>query len=396
MAFFKCPLTQKLICEPVALQDGQVCERAAIEEWFRRGHCTSPLTGLSLSSFELVHMPEVTRMVAQYIDKHNDEDLPQLDSHFIDKVVSSFQTQYTAEVVPEGHGDYGLDVQVVPAQTQGARGALSAEMQVSRVADFVPLLAAGSMAEIDYAVQALENLVVYDPGDNIKNHSVALAIRNVGGIRSLALLAHNGTRSQRESAGFILWKVCVPENENSFAQNGVPFALYTLLQTGTPTAKTYAQRALSEMEAVAQKRRLSIQLSDDHAAPIITEMLAKLSDEPSEAVHTLMRLADLAATDPDNPVAIKNCSGVPLITELLQHGSMAVREAAAIAISSICVPENELDIRQAGVVAALRALDFEGAPSAQYVASHALEALTRLEADRRVIEAQKRALLPGG
>merc|ERR1711968_81692 len=102
-----------------------------------------------------------------------------------------------------------------------------------------------------------------------------------------------------------------------------------------------------------------------------------------------MQLADLATTDPDNPIAIKNCNGVPLLAKLLRDGPMAVREAAAMVIFNICVPDNEKDIKEAGAVAALRALDFEGPSSAQYVASQALDTLTRLEADRRFLEAQK-------
>merc|ERR1719502_1306210 len=107
-----------------------------------------------------------------------------------------------------------------------------------------------------------------------------------------------------------------------------------------------------------------------------------------------MQLADLATTDSDNPIAIKTCNGIPVLMKLLQDGPMSVREAAAMVIFNICVPENEKDIKDAGAVAALRALDFEGPPSAQYVASQALDTLTRLEADRRFVEAQKRALWP--
>jgi len=415
MAFFKCPLTEKLICDPVSLEDGQVCERVAIEEWFRRGHQSSPLTGLALQSMELKPVPEAKRTVAQYIDQHPSECLPQLDPVTIDRAITAFQAQCTAEVVMENPGDFGWEVKVVPAQKYGASAALGADMVASRIADLVALLGTGPdlesekgvadsgerMAEKNHALQTLENLCIYNPGDKIKNNSIALAIRNTGGIRPLAALAHNGTRAQQDSAGFLLWKIAIPENEKSFAQANVPFALYTLLQRGTAEAKKYAQNALDELEKVAETRRLRVQLSDDRSdyrIPLLIEQLSEdalqNSEHTSEAVNILMKLADLAAIDPDNPMAIKNANGIPLVTKLLEGGSMALREAAAMVMLNICVPQNELAIKDAGAVSALRALDFEGPPSAQYVATKALETLMRLEADRRFVEAQKRALWP--
>jgi len=153
-----------------------------------------------------------------------------------------------------------------------------------------------------------------------------------------------------------------------------------------------AQNALDELEAVAQKRRLTVDIEDGDSDPRIPILIAKLSADAPETANILMQLADIASIDPDNPIAIKNCNGITPVTNLLQHGSMVTREAAATVVLNICVPENELDIRAAGGVTALRALDFEGPPSAQSVATQVLETLMRLEADRRFDEAQKRAV----
>jgi hypothetical protein len=50
---FFCPLTMKLLRDPVITADGQTYERTEIESWFARGHKTSPLTGAELTNTHL-------------------------------------------------------------------------------------------------------------------------------------------------------------------------------------------------------------------------------------------------------------------------------------------------------------------------------------------------------
>lgn len=64
---FQCPITQDLMRDPVCTVDGQVYERAAIMEWFRRGHYTSPLTGMILPSLALVDEYPLRRAIEEYL-----------------------------------------------------------------------------------------------------------------------------------------------------------------------------------------------------------------------------------------------------------------------------------------------------------------------------------------
>ena len=63
----ECPLTYELFEDPVTLEgDGIVYERGAIEQWLRRGHMTSPVTGLPLGAGQTRLIPnEAVRARAQ-------------------------------------------------------------------------------------------------------------------------------------------------------------------------------------------------------------------------------------------------------------------------------------------------------------------------------------------
>lgn len=51
--YLLCPITRELMTDPVICEDGQTYERSAIEQWFRRGHHTSPATNASLRQLSL-------------------------------------------------------------------------------------------------------------------------------------------------------------------------------------------------------------------------------------------------------------------------------------------------------------------------------------------------------
>lgn len=64
---FKCPITQEVMRDPVMTQDGQVYENESIQEWFRRGHRTSPVTGAELTNLALSPEVPLRRAIEEYM-----------------------------------------------------------------------------------------------------------------------------------------------------------------------------------------------------------------------------------------------------------------------------------------------------------------------------------------
>ncbi len=50
---------QEPYVDPVMAADGHVYERAALTDWFERGHRTSPSTNLPLENLNMTSQPEV-------------------------------------------------------------------------------------------------------------------------------------------------------------------------------------------------------------------------------------------------------------------------------------------------------------------------------------------------
>lgn len=64
---FKCPITCEVMRDPVVTQDGHVYESEAIQEWFRRGHRTSPVTGAVLANLALLPEVPLRRAIEEYM-----------------------------------------------------------------------------------------------------------------------------------------------------------------------------------------------------------------------------------------------------------------------------------------------------------------------------------------
>jgi len=60
----------ELMMDPVQTADGQVYERVAIGEWFRRGNRTSPLTGLTLPNRKFTPFRQLKSAIDDYIEAY--------------------------------------------------------------------------------------------------------------------------------------------------------------------------------------------------------------------------------------------------------------------------------------------------------------------------------------
>lgn len=61
-----CPITGDLFLVPVLTEDGQTYEKSAIEQWFKCGHMKSPLSGIKLSSKNLILNRKIQDLVNYY------------------------------------------------------------------------------------------------------------------------------------------------------------------------------------------------------------------------------------------------------------------------------------------------------------------------------------------
>ena len=78
---FYCCISQDIMNEPVKTVDGHTYDKASIERWFQHNN-TSPLTGLHLTSKELLPCDQLKVQIEKFIQFN-------IDKKYIDSKVSS-------------------------------------------------------------------------------------------------------------------------------------------------------------------------------------------------------------------------------------------------------------------------------------------------------------------
>ncbi|XP_058092082.1 U-box domain-containing protein 6-like isoform X2 [Magnolia sinica] len=92
---FKCPISSKLMFDPVVIASGQTFERIWIEKWFSEGHDTCPKTQKKLSHFSLTPNSCLKDLISKWCREHNVTiQNPCLQS--IPEALSSWNTSYSS------------------------------------------------------------------------------------------------------------------------------------------------------------------------------------------------------------------------------------------------------------------------------------------------------------
>lgn len=66
---FLCPITQQMMENPVVVADGHSYEREFIDQWFKRGNRTSPLTNQPLDNFTLAPNLALKKAISDFKQK---------------------------------------------------------------------------------------------------------------------------------------------------------------------------------------------------------------------------------------------------------------------------------------------------------------------------------------
>eukprot|EP00614_Pseudopedinella_elastica_P027893 CAMPEP_0172624398 /NCGR_PEP_ID=MMETSP1068-20121228/136311_1 /TAXON_ID=35684 /ORGANISM="Pseudopedinella elastica, Strain CCMP716" /LENGTH=182 /DNA_ID=CAMNT_0013433343 /DNA_START=84 /DNA_END=628 /DNA_ORIENTATION=- len=66
---FMCPISGRLLKDPVVTADGHSYERSEIESWFKLGKASSPLTGATLPHTQVVRNHGLRAAVIEYLER---------------------------------------------------------------------------------------------------------------------------------------------------------------------------------------------------------------------------------------------------------------------------------------------------------------------------------------
>lgn len=64
------PMTHEVMRDPVTLEDGHSYDKASIQEWFRRGNHTSPITNLTVNCTTMIPNVTLKKAIEEMTEVH--------------------------------------------------------------------------------------------------------------------------------------------------------------------------------------------------------------------------------------------------------------------------------------------------------------------------------------
>ncbi|XP_073387207.1 uncharacterized protein [Physcomitrium patens] len=341
---YLCPITRELMVDPVTLSTGQTYDRAPITTWINNGHYTCPVTGLTITSTDLVPNHALRHAIGRWADDH-------------------------AIKLPESMPVPAIVQRIVaPTQRLLEWGQCLPDAKAPVVVA-VRSLYRGNSREQEAALEEIYT-IAKDGGEESR-----CIIAEVGVIPALIFLLQNGTLLARELAAKCLRFLCRSTNTmiTQAATSGIPF-LVSLLHQGTLDACEAAAGALVNLSARNEANKLTIA-----AAGAIPWLIRMLDGKGMFSSFTTQEIASAAlcnlAVNEQNRDEVAKGGAIPKLIQVVSDcPTPEAGEYAAHALGSLSCDnfENASLMIAAGAAEVLIAMAGPGTPWTQEAAARAI------------------------
>lgn len=398
---FFCPLSLKLMTDPVIVASGRTYERTAIKKWIDLGFTVCPMTRQTLAHTNLTPNHIVKDLIANWCAS-NDVKLPDpgdsglletlQDSHSRGESMSpELGSKDTSGLVSTGicrEGTFPLH----PHATSSSSYLSGIETQVFKLVEDLKSSSVDTQREaiaelrllakdkMDYrivignsgAISLLAELLYSSDATTQENAVTALLnlslndeiktlIADANAIEPLIHVLQTGSPEAKENAATTLYSISkVGDNKVRIGKSGAIKPLVDLLANGTPRGKRDAATALFNLSTSPENRVCIVEAG---AVKHLLELIDPATGMVDKAVVVLSYLAKI----PEGRTAIGEQGGIPLLVEVVELGTARGKENAVAALLLLCANSRRfcnMALKE-GAVPSLAALVHSGTPRAK-------------------------------
>lgn len=376
---FLCPISTKLIRDPVVVATGQTYDRKFIQAWLDAGHRTCPKTQQILPHFVLTPNYLLGMMIQQWCQA-NGLELPINTAAVTNSVkITAKERKHVATLVDELSGDHYESrrreaARELRALTRNQPSYRSYIGEARIIPILIPLLLSPDLETQEHMVTTLLNLSIHEANKSL--------IAEEGGIPPIVEVLRSGNMAARENAAAALFSLsAVDENKAQIGACGAIPPLVELLRNGNTRGKKDAASALFNLCIYPPGNR-----SRGVRAGLVALLLEFMSN-PEEAMRDeSLAILTILSSHEEGAKAIGDAGALPLLIEYIKaEGSPRNRENAVIILSALCsndpryLKELKNSDRSAGYKQALTDLSLTGTSRARRKASALIDQIQRYQ-----------------
>ncbi|XP_024968972.1 U-box domain-containing protein 5-like isoform X1 [Cynara cardunculus var. scolymus] len=413
---FKCPISLKLMYDPVVIDSGQTFERMWIQKWFDEGHDVCPKTNRKLSNFSLTPNTAMKDLITRWCETHrvtlSDPCIQlstdanawenscssvnslssmysfQLPVDFSNLSLSSLDSSHTAEDTRE------LDVESL---SQELDDALPWEFQCKIVEDLMTCLKrddrACKLISLGNLVESLVKfLKVARAINDVKAQRIGclLLLLLVGESRNVKYLSEDAyvliaeflESEVIEEALAITEVLSSHQNcQSEIASSGALPYIFKILDTQIREIQTPALKILYNLTLTRNVRSLIV--SSDLIPKLVT-----LCEDDSLSRYCIAILTNLCSNQDDKSIIAETNGCVPFIAKVLESESCEEQDQALEILLSLCSQSIQYCrlVMDEGVIPAVVSISINGNDKGRAKAHEMLRLLRDIEHEDYVEE----------
>lgn len=381
---FRCPISLKLMSDPVIVSSGQTYDRDCIKKWLEEGNSTCPKTKETLTSDTVTPNYALRSLIAQWCESNGIEPPkrpknPQPSS----KASSSSSSPPSDEQLkiqellrklasqrPEEQRSAAGEIRLLAKQNNHNRIAIAASGAIPLL---VNLLTTSSDETQEHAVTSILNLSIFQ-------ENKGRIVSTFGAVPGIVHVLKKGSMEARENAAAALFSLSViNENKVTIGAAGAISPLVNLLSEGSERGKKDAGTALFNLCIFQGNKGRAVR------AGLVPVLMRLLTEPEGRMVDEALAILAILSSHPEGKVVVGAADAVHYMVEFVRSGSPRNKENAAAVLVQLCSwdPQHLVEADKLGIMGCLFEMAESGTDRGKRKAAQLLNSFSRFNEQQR-------------
>ncbi|KAL0897405.1 hypothetical protein Bca101_081366 [Brassica carinata] len=386
---FRCPISLKLMSDPVIVSSGQTYDRDCIKKWLEEGNSTCPKTQETLTSDTVTPNYALRSLIAQWCESNGIEPPkrpknPQPSSKASSSSSSSFSTPPSDEQLkieellhkltsqrPEEQRSAAGEVRLLAKQNNHNRVSIAASGAIPLLVNL--LTTSDDPRTQEHAVTSILNLSIFQ-------ENKGRIVSTFGAVPGIVYVLKKGSMEARENAAATLFSLSViDENKVTIGAAGAIPPLVNLLSEGSQRGKKDAGTALFNLCIFQGNKGKAVR------AGLVPVLMRLLTEPEGRMVDEALAILAILSSHPDGKVVVGAADAVPIMVEFIRSGSPRNKENAAAVLVQLCSwdPQYLIEADKLGIMGCLIEMAENGTDRGKRKAAQLLNRFSRFNEQQR-------------
>ncbi|KAJ0260099.1 U-box domain-containing protein 12 [Hirschfeldia incana] len=381
---FRCPISLKLMSDPVIVSSGQTYDRDCIKKWLEEGNSTCPKTKETLTSDTVTPNYALRSLIAQWCESNGIEPPKRPKNPQPSSKASSSSSPPSDEQLkiqellrkltsqrPEEQRSAAGEIRLLAKQNNHYRISIAASGAIPLLVNL--LTTSNDPRTQEHAVTSILNLSIFQ-------ENKGRIVSTFGAVPGIVQVLKKGSMEARENAAATLFSLSViDENKVTIGAAGAIPPLVNLLSEGSQRGKKDAGTALFNLCIFQGNKGKAVR------AGLVPVLMRLLTEPEGRMVDEALAILAILSSHPEGKLVVGAADAVPYMVDFIRSGSPRNKENAAAVLVQLCScdPQHLIEADKLGIMGCLFEMAESGTDRGKRKAAQLLNSFSRFNEQQR-------------